>query len=92
MTASPPGTPFGAEHAEVLAPVWCTHGVRFEPEAAGYRPTDIDVDHPDIPCTSPGAIPKTCQPTVAYDPAEYPNAGPHGAASVLGESATDDEP
>ena len=70
MTSSdhvlPPGTPAGA--ASRLLPVWCTHGTRWEPEQAGYRPTVIDDAHPDLVCRSVGAIPEPCQPTYGYDP------------------------
>lgn len=79
----PAGQPYGAAHAPALQPVWCIHGVRFEPDEDGYYvPNEVDAEHPDIPCGSVGSIPRTCHPVSAFDPAEHPNAGPHAVRSV----------
>jgi hypothetical protein len=90
MSDQPSGQPYGEAHAPALQPVWCIHKVRFDPNDDGYYvPAEIDALHPDVPCRSVGSIPDECQPTVAYDPAEYPNAGPHGAAAVKQELLDD---
>jgi hypothetical protein len=80
---APAGTPY-AERSEV-ADVWCTHGVRWTHEPAGYLPVENDPAHPDIPCLDAGAIPRECQPVTAYDPAEHPNRGPAAVADVRRE-------
>lgn len=64
----PPGAPAGDEAASRLLPVWCTHGIRWEPEQAGYVPQTIDEQHPDLPCREVGAIPPGCHPVTGYDP------------------------
>ena len=69
MTAEQvPGAPYGDELASRLLPVWCSCGVRWEPEQAGYRPTVIDDAHPDLVVREVGAIPETCSPIYGYDP------------------------
>lgn len=82
----PPGTPPAAHHEATAAPIWCAHGIRWDPEQDGYRPTHTDTNHPDLVHRGGvGAIPELCQPVTAYDPADYPNAGPHAAAQVMRE-------
>lgn len=54
--------------ASRLLPVWCVHAIRWEPEQAGYRPTVIDLEHPDLVCRDVGAIPETCSPIYGYNP------------------------
>jgi hypothetical protein len=83
LAPAPPGTPHS--HREQLADVWCRHGIRWQHEAAGYLPEQIDTEHPDIPCLDVGAIPRACQPVTAFDPAEHPNAGPAAVDSARAE-------
>jgi hypothetical protein len=83
----PPGTPNAHLLESAAAPLWCTHGVRWDPEQDGYRPTHVDAAHHDrVHRGGSGAIPETCHPVTAYDPAEYPNAGPAAVARVLDET------
>jgi hypothetical protein len=75
--SAPAGTP--AASAAEFAPIWCAQG--------GYLPMVLEVDeiHSDIPIVSPGALPVLCQPSTAFDPAEYPNAGPGAVARLRAE-------
>lgn len=76
----PAGTAPAKAAGEHLAPFWCTHGVKFQyqPVKGGYLPAVAAADamHPDLPLRTPGTLPIACQPSTAFDPAEYPNAGP----------------
>jgi hypothetical protein len=38
-----PGAPWGDEAADRLLPVYCVHGVKWEPEQAGYVPQTVDL-------------------------------------------------
>ncbi|MGI9000304.1 MAG: hypothetical protein ACR2GH_01420 [Pseudonocardia sp.] len=83
VNPAPPGTPPGERSR--AADLWCAHGVRWTHEPTGYLPTVEDPQHPPVPCRDAGAIPEPCQPTTAFDPADYPNAGFHAVQAVLDE-------
>jgi hypothetical protein len=86
MSAPPPGTPTADLHEPDAAPLWCAHGIRWDPEQDGYRPTHTDAYHPDLVHRGgSGAIPETCQPVTAYNPADYPNAGPAAVRQAVDE-------
>jgi hypothetical protein len=91
VTGLPPGTPTGDQMQGIAAPVWCCHAVEWRPEPGGYRPQHTDPAHPDLLCRDPGAIPETCQPVTAYDPRDYPNAGPAAVRAVLTEQGINPE-
>lgn len=76
-----PGTPPAV--ASRAADVWCAHGVLWTHHPEGYLP--VDEAHHDIPAREVGAIPAPCQPVTSYDPADYPNAGPHAVARARDE-------
>jgi hypothetical protein len=84
---APPGTPV-AEQATTgdteLAPVYCRHGVRWNPGKPGpdmyWRAEDAeDSEHPGhyVPAVEAGAIPRQCHPLTVWDPAEHPRAVAH---------------
>ncbi|WP_232665977.1 hypothetical protein [Pseudonocardia sp. TRM90224] len=87
VNSAPTGTP--PAHRSRAADVWCAHGIRWTHEDEGYLPQTEDAQHPPVPCREVGAIPEACQPTTAYDPADYPNAGPHAVRRVLEEDPPD---
>lgn len=64
--AAPAGTPVQDQVAKQAAPVWCSHGVRWQPSTIGYVADDAGghahYGHDD-PAQEPGAIP--CQPVYA---------------------------
>lgn len=71
MNDAPPGTPPGLRAD--IAPVWCTHGVRWMWVAgkAAYVADDaLEKNHlgHEVPAETPGVIP--CSPVTAYDPAD----------------------
>lgn len=80
----PTGTAPAAAAGERLAPFWCAHGVQFDymPIKGGYLPVGdvIDAMHPAVPVRLPRALPIACQPATAFDPTDYPHAGPGGVA------------
>lgn len=86
----PPGAPYGEQLQQELADLWCAHGVQWRAHVEGYRPTHVDELHPDIPAREAGAIPALCQPTTAYDPAQYPHAGPAAVRRVLNDAGIPD--
>lgn len=78
---APPGTPIAEQ--STAAPVWCAHGLRWTHLPEGYRCDDPT--HHELPCVDAGAIPRPCQPVTAYDPAEFPHAGPGAVRRVMDE-------
>lgn len=64
---APPGTPVQEHVAHNAAPVWCSHGVRWDATPRGWVPADAGAhNHPghDLPpFQDVGAIPR--QPTYA---------------------------
>mgnify|MGYP003576656663 CR=1 FL=1 len=63
---APPGTPVQHQVADSAAPVWCSHGVRWEATKGGRVADDAMLSKHrghDVPAQDVGAIP--CQPTYA---------------------------
>jgi hypothetical protein len=46
---------------------------------------EVDEIHSDIPIEIAGGAAGLCQPSTAFDPAEYPNAGPRAVDRMRAE-------